>query len=170
MAAPRVQTVDEVDDPEVGEVVYVEPDGDTPEGRWRYTGAGWRSGGANPRLTFSAQQQTVAAGDNIDIMRLTLPDPPTADFGTRLAVWQLLATRITGPASGVFATVLLNGNELVEDEADNANVVQDQPGAPLALAGSAGDEVRVRLRNTQAQDRDVTAFTTVSFEYQTEEP
>lgn len=36
------------------------------------------------------------------------------------------------------------------------------------VAGSAGDEVRVRLRNTQAQDRDVTAFTTVSFEYQTE--
>jgi hypothetical protein len=166
MAAPRVQNVDEVEDPELGEVVYVEPAGDTPEGRWRYTGSGWRSGGANPRLTFSAQQQSVAAGDNVDIMRLTLPDPPTAGFGTRLAVWQLLATRITGPAQGVFATVLINGNELVEDEADNANVVQDQPGSPLAFDGSAGDEARVRLRNTQGQDRDVTAFVTVSIEYQ----
>lgn len=170
LQAPLVESVNKVEDPEVGEMVYVVPSGNSPEGRWRYTGSGWRSGGANPRNTFNAFQQQVQAGDNIDIVRFTLPDPPAADFGTRLAVWQLLATRITGPASGVFARVEVGGETLIEDEADTANVAQDQPGAPLAFDGASGDEVRVRLRNTQGQDRTVTAFSTVSIEYQTEEP
>lgn len=165
MASPRVESVDEVDDPEVGEVVYVQPEGQQPEGRWRYTRTGWRSGAASPRITFSAQQRSVSAGDNIDIMRLTLPDPPSSDVGTRIAVWQLLATRITGPASGVFASVEVGGEKIAEDEADSANVAQDQPGNPLAFAGNAGEEVRVRLRNTQGQDRNTTAFATVSIEY-----
>lgn len=167
LGVPTVEQLEDVDDPEIGEIVYVRPTGAHPEGRWRYTTSGWRSGSSNPRLTLDISQREVGGGGTERLItRFTLPNPPTDGVGTRLAVWQVLAARAEGTDEEVTVEVRVEGDVVASDDADDISLLQDLPGTPVAFTGSEGDTVEVYVINDGGGQREVLGFATVSVEYE----
>lgn len=178
LGAPEVASVEEVEDPQIGDMVYVEPNGSSPEGRWRYTESGWLTGATNPRNTLNISQREIGGQSSRTLTRFTLPDPEVEGLITKLAVWQVLANTPNGGGGGgggqqdLFVRVLLNGDVVAQDEADDPSLQQTNPGTPLAFVGSAGDLVEVVAENDNGGQTTLTGFATISTEFAipTEEP
>lgn len=165
LRTPNYPSVDDVEDPEVGEIVFLNGVGEAPRGRWRYTEAGWVSGAANTRFTLSESQRTVSSGETFTISQFEIPD--SWDGGdTTIAVWNAYISTTQGPTNGLFVEVddTTADDSLVSREADRTAVQVDTLGAPLAAGGSAGNTIRVQTRNTTNQQRTFITHVSLSIE------
>lgn len=160
LTVPVVDGVNEIPEPEPGTWVYVTGQGSRPEGFWRYTSAGfWEGGGTRPRHNSTITQRTLVNGETFVIHQFELP----AD--AEIVIWEALLRNTQGNNNGLRLEVqdTTAGETIYEyDAATQAPVIDF--GAPLASGGDAGNQIRIRGRNSSGQNKEASGFLNWSFE------
>ena len=164
MKVPVYDKPGDVENPELGEIIYVNGENQIPRGRWRYTQTGWVSGSATTRFTISDSQRTVDSGGTFTLSEFTIPD--TWQYETTVGVWNGYITTIQGPSTGLFVEVedTTTGDVIYQNEAESSSIQVEEAGEPIATGGASGDTIRTRVRNTTNQSRTFISHVAMSIE------
>lgn len=160
LTAPVVDNLSEVDGPEPGTWVYVTGDGERPEGMWRYTSSGWRSGSQTNRINFGRGVEGLDNNSNRRIANFTVPE------GEDLALWTAQVSESSGAVSGTLLQLQDiddGGATLYERDAGDDGIGIEE-GNPIFQTPGEGHEYRLRIRNESGSPSGITAFATLSTE------
>lgn len=160
LTVPVVESVNDVPETEEGTWVYVTGEGSRPEGFWRYTSAGfWEAGGTRPRHNSTITQRTLVNGETFVIHQFNLP----AD--AQIVIWEVLLRNTQGNNNGLRLEVrdTTAGVTIYEYDA-STQAPEIDFGNPLASGGAAGNEIRIRGRNSSGQNKEASGFLNWSFE------
>lgn len=169
LRAPIYDSVEEVEDPSLGDVVYITGSDSLPEGRWRYTQSGWRSGGSNNRITLNVNDIAIEQGSTVTFNRFSFPEAVEGTDETVALLWQAQLSSLQGGPSGLKMEIenVSTDNIIYElDQAGDFGVIRDEPGEPLAEDTAVNnEEYRARIQNTGQSTKRVSGLITFSIEY-----
>lgn len=159
LVVPVVDAVSEVLNPEEGTWVYLTGESSRPEGMWRYTDDGWRSGAQTNRISVGRGVEALSNNSNRRIANFIVP------AGESLVIWAAQISASAGAEDGA----LLQVQDVDDAEIDyelNAgdDGIEIHQGNPLFETAGEGHEYRVRIRNETGGSTGFTAFMSVSTE------
>jgi len=160
LTVPVVNDADaDVPNPEIGTWVYLTGEGTRPEGMWRYTSDGWKSGAQTNRINFGRGTEGLGNNSNRRIANFTVP------AGSTLLVWAAQVSESSGATAGALLQLqnVSDGGTVIY-ELDAGDGIDIQSGNPLLDEDGGGDEYRVRLRNETGGSTGLTGFMSISVE------